>query len=90
MRWLGLLLLVVACHASPGEDKNADCQIICRCLTALPGEQDQCVAQCVGEVNDQETCTDCLDENEASCSVVVGTCVNMCEPQQLPPGQPTQ
>jgi len=86
MRWVALVF-VVGCHAVPGQDKKEDCTILCRCLSALPGEQAGCVQQCTADPNfqDSELCTACVDEHATSCPTLVGTCLDECE-QQVPTG----
>jgi len=85
MRWAALLFLV-ACHAQPGEDKADDCAILCRCLVAVPGQQNQCVQECTTQLDDNDTCTSCLFDNESSCTVVKNTCLQECQQLQPPTG----
>jgi hypothetical protein len=87
MRGLVGLFIVVAfgCHAQPADETEDVCTIGCRCVSAVPGVQEQCTAACTQSGRTfPDACITCVFENAASCSVINSECEQLCLDQQPP------
>jgi len=77
---------LLGCHAQQPDLKQDICEVGCRCEFALPGEQAECVPECVqniGTITDE--CSDCVFENENACATVDAVCLPKCSPPPPPP-----
>jgi len=77
---------LLGCHAQQADLKQDVCEVACRCEFALPGEQAECVPDCVKGLDTvTDDCSDCVFENENSCATVDSLCLQKCEPPPPPP-----
>jgi hypothetical protein len=77
---------LVGCHPTQESDTDGVCTVVCRCFSPLPGEQQQCVAECEKQEMASDACAECVYERETSCSELLGTCQSLCNPPQPQPG----
>ena len=81
MRWL-VLALVVGCTPSPEQAVDDVCNAFCDCNASTPTTIATCVNQCVQLVPSvTDSCSQCVDSFEATCTGLTSNCENECFPQ---------
>jgi hypothetical protein len=82
---------LLGCHAQQADLKQDVCVDVCRCgafgdgTVPLPGEQALCVPGCEQALDAiTDDCSDCVFENENSCSTMLSVCESKCVPTQPP------
>ena len=76
---------LLGCHAQQADLKQDVCDVLCRCEFVLPGEQAECVPECVAHMGDvSDDCEQCAFENESSCATESSVCLQKCAPPPPP------
>src|SRR5262245_54592911 len=93
--WVWLALVVVPALGVAGCDPSAEgeaqllCSTICKCTQApLPGIQDQCVQECVGDDdvrNVPQVCAECIFTHADRCGSLMADCAPLCQRSEPPP-----
>ena len=92
-RWSALWLVaaLTACDASLQESVTAACTSLCGCeASPLPGEQQECIGECVNEVPASVplACLDCITAHANRCATLEIDCDPLCDPEPDPDPPP--
>ena len=77
--------LLAACETPQAVQDEVSCTTLCRCLTQLPGQQDECVTDCVGDLGPvSDECAQCVYEHADRCTSLFDDCLATCFAQPQP------
>ena len=92
---LAIALALAGCAPEAEGNETGLCTTVCRCLGGLPGQQRECVAECVGDSDVRQVsnaCVECVFVNSNMCTDLIQDCFldgPCAQPTRIPPGAAT-
>ncbi len=89
VRVVVVCLGIAGCETPQETMDEVTCTTICRCATTLPGDRDECVTECIGDLGPvSDPCAACVSLHAEACTTLLADCNAQCVPAQPREGGP--
>jgi hypothetical protein len=86
--WVVVCFGLAGCETPQETLDEVTCTTICRCVATLPGDREECVTDCVGQLGPvSEECSECVSLHAEECSSLLPDCNSQCFSAQPQPFQ---